>query len=309
MAAWITFGELKKLVNKDTKELVVPSRKKLEERKTRKVISGRFGEFEKIKVVQGGKILFMTEREGNFEDVTFYPVGGTLAGHDLSVVNRRVVVRWDDEVAFSIDEADTEVEVIINGGDDNEMHPYNRKKYMDVPDEAISINVYADGSVVYRAGGRQTVFALCQCRDHRYPSVTGEVCIREEELAGLSWEIRLVMYAEDRLAHNNLNHKKEIAWSSVDEDGEDMTDSDARLWKLFYDEYQRSGGPKDLAEEILLSLEDTERRIMELYFFERESQKEIAEALGLARETVSRKMTRIISKLQKLYGSIHHRSI
>lgn len=302
MAAWITFGGLKRFVGKDTKELVVPSGKKLLDRKTQAVISGRFGRFQEIKVVQDGRIAFLTAHPGTFEDVTLYPVGGSLEGHDLSVVNRRVMVRWEGEEAFCINETDSDVRVFMNGEDEKEALPYYRKKHMDTQDDTVVISVFMDGSVVYRTGaGRQTVFSLCKCRDYQYKSVTRGVHIREEDLEVLGWDVRLTMFAEDRLAHNNLNHKKEIAWNSADDSGEDMTDSDEKLWKLFREEYQRAEYRRDLAEEIMLSLGETERKIMEMYYFERDSQREIAKKLGIARETVSRKMTRILRMLREEY--------
>ena len=218
-STWVTFGGLKGFVNRKTKELIVPSKKKLVERKTEVVIHGRFGRFRKIKVVQDGKTVFMTAHEGVFEDMTLYPVGGCLEGHDLSVINRRVVVRWGDVVAFCIDDKDTDVMVYING--EEEADRGSEWELSDDEDDTADISVFMDGTVLYEAGGRMTTFSLCKCRDQKYKSVTRGVRISEEELATLSWNVRLTMYAERRLEHNSLNHKKEIDWSSDDKDDDD----------------------------------------------------------------------------------------
>lgn len=290
MVTVITFGELKGYINVDTKEPVVPSRKKLQERKTPVVIEENYGSFQTIEVIRGGKTVFQSARPGTFEDITMHSTGGRLGEFDMSVKNRLVMVRLDDGTEIVISSTDEDVDVIVD-------------EYVNDTEEPTTLQVFVDGSVFYRSEGRQTVFPILKCRGYQYDSVKKAVAISSNKMDEMPWNIRLAMMGEDKLAHNLFNHKKEILWNSVDEDGEDDTDADEELWKVFLIDYVRSENQRDMVEAMLLSLDDTDRRILEMSFFERETQKEIAEVLGIARETVSRKMTRIIKGLKEWYGA------
>ena len=311
----ITFAELKEYVDVRTKEERVPSANKLICRKTKPVVHGRFGKFEKIRIMEGRRTIFLSCNGGTFEDFSFYPAGGFLGGMDMSQKSRAILVRTDEDIAYEITSHEN-LRIVVDGitmpdgmwlpeiqlkkwrsmkdcrrykeFDD----PY-RDRFMEKMKGVSEITVFVDGSVVYYSGGHHSTFALCKCGECQYASVTDTVRIHGDELDRLPWHIRLTMVGEDRIAKNLLNKRKEDAW---DYDRQDM-------WQYGYyvKEFFNMEMRDDLLWNLLLDIDADVREMIWMYYFGGWKQSEIADVMECARETVSRRINEGIAKMRREY--------
>lgn len=111
----ISFLELKEFVNARTKAARVPSVGKLMEGDSRPVIHGRFGKFGAIKIMDGDRTVFQSLRGGTFEEITLYPVGGCLAGNDLSRYSKEITIRSDDGMTYSVSSYNKGLRISVDG--------------------------------------------------------------------------------------------------------------------------------------------------------------------------------------------------
>ena len=315
----ISFAELRGYVGVDTKEERVPSTKKIFESGTKPVIRGRFGRVSSVVIRKGSNVLFSLTDEAVYEEVMTFPTGGYLAGNDMSMRSREICVRVSDEICFSA--VDDGRSLCVEGGGvlipnglwvpemrnwsdetgdiagvwalpvlTTEMSEADYEKLKEIMEEFSEIAVFVDGNVIYGSGGYDTVFALCQCSDYEYASVKGSVHMPQSELDALEWNVRLSMKGLDRISKNTSNKKNEVPLPSGD--------GDVDMSEYVFREYYSMKQIKDDAWELLLSLEEEEKRLLLMYFFEDKSQKEISTELDIARETVSRRISRILNKIR-----------
>lgn len=172
-----------------------------------------------------------------------------------------------------------------------------RSNLAEVMDRMSEITVFEDGSVVYYAEGRHSVFSLCKCRGYSYQSVMDSICMDRMVLDNMPWHIRLTMMGEDKISKNNSNKKNEVPW---DYKGEEL-----RLYEETVKEYFRKEALEDLAWELLLKLDEKSMRVIILRYFLNMENKEIAEDMKTSKKTVSRKAVAGIARLQREFVRKH----
>ena len=326
----ITFAELREFVNVETKELRVPNPKKILEHKTKPVIHGRFGKFDEIRISKNGEEIFSSNRTGIFEEVTLFPTGGYLAGNDMSVISREIIIRSEDGGEMSFSSEGVILQLIVDGSEIPDglwisemerwespeirkyisevwgMDPsyigrnrpyYAAEDFFELMEKMTEITVFTDGNVIYSAGGGNSVFALCKCCEYEYVTVTDTVRIQRNALDMLPWHVRLTMMGDDRKIKNSSNKKKEVLLFDDSEEGDSFQDVVA--------EFFRMGRVSDDVWELMLELEEEKRKVILLYFFDCDKQEVIAKKLHISRETVSRRIKRILGEMKELYAEMN----
>lgn len=146
-----------------------------------------------------------------------------------------------------------------------------------------TISVFANGFVLYRAGKHYTVFSIEDCGTYGYESVKDAFQVYEASFFdNENWYIRLIMEAEDRLERNQdrikSNHKVCSYDRMVEEGSEIESDEEGILESLVKD---------DLIKRMLEKLNERQREIIYLFYFEQWRQQDIAEYFGVSQQNVS----------------------
>ena len=158
------------------------------------------------------------------------------------------------------------------------------------------IMVYKSGYAVYQIGRYATVFSVHACGDYLY-SLSGEIlCIREAFFNLQEWYVRLVLEGEDRVFRNReaQEQEKSISYSAVAEDCLFMADWGNPLLEQVIQ--------REIAGEFMRVLSRRERQLITLFYFARNTQKEIAKELGITQSTVSLEISGAIEKMRKYYA-------
>ena len=156
-----------------------------------------------------------------------------------------------------------------------------------------TISVYANGFVLYRAGKHYTVFSISDCGNYEYESVKGaSKKYGSSFFANENWYVRLIMEAEDRLVVNQerikSNHKvysydrmveKGI---EIESDEEDISESLAR---------------NDFVKQMMETLNERQKEMIYLFYFEQWKQKDIAEHFNISQQSVSDMIRRVLKIL------------
>lgn len=178
---------------------------------------------------------------------------------------------------------------------------------MDRFEEVIVINVFEDGTIFYRAGRKETLFSISECGKYEYEFSIDGVVLSEEYMDNLDWHICLAVHAEERLLRNSVRHKKEIPFCQFSSNEDASCDSGAEdrngvIWENYCRDYWREEQEKDKIEELLDILCDKEKSIIKLYYLMGYSQTEIADILGIRRETVGRRIKIAFNKIQNNFA-------
>ena len=156
-----------------------------------------------------------------------------------------------------------------------------------------TISVYANGFVLYRAGKHYTVFSISDCGNYEYESVKGtSKKYGSSFFDNENWYVRLIMEAEDRLVVNQerikSNHKvysydrmveKGI---EIESDEEDISESLAR---------------NDFVKQMMETLNERQKEMIHLFYFEQWKQKDIAEHFNISQQSVSDMIRRVLKIL------------
>ena len=160
----------------------------------------------------------------------------------------------------------------------------------------VSINVYQNGYVIYRAHKRVTVFSLRDCVHYKYDAAEGAGHhIEEEEFDEYEWHIRLVLEGEDRIFMNyeiiqgkwmpsreDREYKEEIL--------EGVDGAVSTLERMISEER---------VEELLSTLTDLQRKVVHIHLFHGLSFTEAAKHLGMTRQNLTGIYNAAIYKIQK----------
>ena len=156
-----------------------------------------------------------------------------------------------------------------------------------------TICVYTNGFVLYRAGKHYTVFSIEDCGLYSYESVKDDFLVYEASFfENENWCVRLIMEAEDRLERNQnrikSNHKVCSYDRMVEEGGEIESGEEDILETLVKD---------DFIKRMLGKLNERQREIIYLFYFEQWRQQDIAEYFGVSQQNVSDMIRRVLKIL------------
>lgn len=160
-------------------------------------------------------------------------------------------------------------------------------------DTDTNITVYKSGYALYRVCSRATVFSLFQCRKYLYESENEEISIGESFFDKQPWYVRLILEGEDWLNRNRevLEHKNCISYSAVSEE-----------WFVLANKMQcplEQVVLEETIEELLSLLTERQRIVICQFYFQRKSQREISDELGISAPAVSKMLSQAIQRMRK----------
>lgn len=159
------------------------------------------------------------------------------------------------------------------------------------------ILVYQSGYVLYRVGNHSTVFPLHSCRDYLYLSGKNAVHLSEQFFCKEEWYLRLVLEGEDRLSRNH--EEKERSWnvpySAISEDWAAMES----LTESVIEQLVK----RETVIEILHDLTERQKYIIQKYYLQEETQKQISEELGISQQAVSAVISQAICSIRKKFST------
>lgn len=163
----------------------------------------------------------------------------------------------------------------------------------EVFDQETTISVYANGFVLYRSEKHYTVFPISDCGNYEYEWVKGSPRkYGSSFFDNENWYVRLIMEAEDRLAVNQekikSNHKVYSYDRMVESGIEIESDEEDILESLVRNEF---------VKEMLGTLNERQREMMVLFYFEQWKQKDIAKYLDISQQGVSSMIRRMVKDL------------
>lgn len=149
--------------------------------------------------------------------------------------------------------------------------------------------VYENGYVVYDNGSRSTVLRLHDVDEcyyyHPYSGIAKpDMCIRRDEILSMPWFLGTLMFAEDRIVHNQNNssgNQNVFPAGFVSETEFGLVDTDP-------DPLEQIIRHQDLIETIrivnyaLSQITEDQRRVVVEYFSSDEKKKEIAKRLDMS---------------------------
>lgn len=166
------------------------------------------------------------------------------------------------------------------------------KKRLGMDSEII---VYQNGYALYHVEKHSTVFKLHSCRDYLYMAGGNALRLSEQFFGNKEWYLRLVLEGEDRLNRNHEEKERswKISYSAISEDWSAMENlTESVLEKL---EMQET------VEEILESLPERQKYIIQKYYLQEETQEQISNELGISQQAVSTMISQTIRSICKNY--------
>ena len=186
-----------------------------------------------------------------------------------------------------------------------------------------AILIYACGYAVYENESGRTVMWVPGCTNFTY--YFGQLkeserkyqnqndTLPEGMLEELPWEMVLTLIGDHRIEANSLNRAGSRAgrqYFECGDDGDKDDDPEEAVERSFCKEYawreDRIGEDpetiyirKETREEALASMTDKQRAVFRLYYEEGYRQREIAEILGIAHQTVSRLLDKALTRIKK----------
>lgn len=162
-------------------------------------------------------------------------------------------------------------------------------------EEGTEIVAYKNGYALYRVQQAVTVFPIHACGGyHGYRRDAEDVPYMEREgFEREAWYLRLVLEGEDRLCHNQeaKERRKTVSYSVISEDWEAMEmERDPVLEHVVMEETM---------DDYLKLLTSKQRFAIRRYYWERETQAQIARELGISTAAVSRMLSRAVQRLRK----------
>ena len=160
------------------------------------------------------------------------------------------------------------------------------------------ISVYHNGYVLYEVSGSATVFPLHTCKEYMYEGCS----IEERVFAKESWYLRLMLEGEDRLERNQQakEHNKVVSYSAESDEWRILETEDCVLERLIR---------KEMVEELLSSLTESQRMVVCQYFLHQKTQNQISGELGITVPAVSRILSRAIQRLRRTHPDLKRAGI
>lgn len=162
------------------------------------------------------------------------------------------------------------------------------------------ISVYQNGYVIYQVGKHSTVFPLHSCRDYFYLADGKAVCLSEQFFENKAWYLRLVLEGEDRLNRNHEEKERNwnISYSAISEDWFAMEN----LAESALEQITR----QETVKEILDSLPEKQKYIIQRYYLQEKTQEQISKELGISQQAVSLMISQVIYSIRKNYQAFQN---
>ena len=153
----------------------------------------------------------------------------------------------------------------------------------------VHIIVYQSGYAVYGIGNRATVFPVNLELGYGYSSVTEKK--RKEE-----WYLRLMLIGEDRLAHNLATRDRGrcISFNGISEDFEGMEDE-------LMDVEERVNR-QQIAEEMMSVLSDKQKKVVQEFYWNQKTHKQIAKENGTGRTAVTNMLQNALNIIEEKFN-------
>lgn len=190
------------------------------------------------------------------------------------------------------------------------------------------ILVYANGYAVYDNGTGRTVVWVPACSAFTYrfdpmkdsekgDEIKETIDLPEGFLASQPWEIALTLIGDHRVEQNSMNRRQGGRKGTKDYDAEDNGDKDGDAEEAVEQSYKneytwcedRVGeNPetiyirKETRREMLESMTEKQREVFILYYQYGYKQKEIADMLGISRDSVNDRLEGALKKVKKIYA-------
>ncbi len=184
---------------------------------------------------------------------------------------------------------------------------------------------YSCGYAVYDNGSGRTVMWLPDCVSFTYhfdESSDAEKGILPDKdtlpeglLESLPWVTVVTLIGEHRIESNSMNRTSSRT-GTKDYDSDDLGDKDGDAEAAMEKTYERAYAwredrigespetifiRKETRREMLESMTDKQREVFTLYYYDGLKQREIAERLGISRDSVNDRLEGALKKVKKLF--------
>lgn len=224
-----------------------------------------------------------------------------------------------------------------NAGDPVAHYPLPEVKYFgyedssfadDTPDTEEGCTVYSNGYAVYDNGSGRTVLWLPDCTNFTYvfnkpkPSEEGSLPYKDTlpdgMLESLKWFTAVMLVGDHRVDNNLMNRKgsrkgtRDYATddygdkSGAAEDAVDAEYRDAFFWRegRFGEDPLEVLIREERNREMLDALTDKQREVFILYYKEGYTQQQIADMLGITKQSVGERLSTAVSRVKKFFEKI-----
>lgn len=161
-----------------------------------------------------------------------------------------------------------------------------------------SLSVYPGGYAVYSNGSGTTVVSIGECGEYTYRFHDGEDGLPTESrllLDGDDWSMAVALKGEEQIEANLMNRKGDRKGSRqyvedwehirVEEEAPDVLDAIIQ---------------RDMLSKLLDCLTERQREVVTAYFFDGLTQQQIADKLGIAKQSVNENLKAAIKKMKKI---------
>lgn len=161
-----------------------------------------------------------------------------------------------------------------------------------------SLSVYPGGYAVYSNGSGTTVVSIGECGEYTYRFHDGEDGLPTESrlfLDGDDWSVAVALKGEEQIEANLMNRKGDRKGSRQYEDDWEHIRVEEEVPDVLDAIAQR-----DMLSELLDCLTERQREAVTAYFFDGLTQQQIADKLGIAKQSVNENLKTAIKKMKKI---------
>lgn len=161
-----------------------------------------------------------------------------------------------------------------------------------------SLSVYPGGYAVYSNGSGTTVVSIGECGEYTYQFHDGEDGLPIESrllLDGDDWSVAVALKGEEQIEANLMNRKGDRKGSRQYEDDWEHIRVEEEAPDVLDVVIQR-----DMLSELLDCLTERQHEIVTAYFFDGLTQQQIADKLGIAKQSVNENLKAAIKKMKKI---------
>lgn len=191
-----------------------------------------------------------------------------------------------------------------------------------VPVQNVECTVYSNGFAVYDNGSGRTVFWLPDCTSFTYifakPKASEEGMlpykdqIPDEMLESLSWFTAVTLIGDHRVENNLMNRKSGrsmlVNYNSYDYDDKHYADDEKDPYRsvYFWNDGRFGENPLDALirqernREMLAAMTDKQREVFLLYYKDGYTQQQIADMLGITKQSVSERLSTATYRVKNL---------
>lgn len=158
--------------------------------------------------------------------------------------------------------------------------------------DGVSLTAYRNGYAHYCVYRHSTIFPFHLCGNYLYECNCKTILVPGQFFEDKEWFVRLILEGEDRLSKNQevKEQRRCISYHSVSEEWESLADRKEPVLERMI--------KREAIEKIMETLTRRQRRVIYLYYFQRETQREIANELGISRATVAGILAQAVRKMQ-----------